>query len=504
MRHLFRLALTLTSIFAAVEPVAAEPTVPHGTAQLDCAEETGPLLISNVTAVDFRGERAAVSEHVSIIVEHGRITRILQQGETHPGTPGKVFEGSGLTVIPGLHDMHVHLWDQTELAANLMHGVTTVRNMSGMPFHLRLAEQVETDEVCGPHVVTSGPILNSKGPDSQIYHQIVETADEARTAVVRQYSAGFRRLKIYSNLNAEAYLAAREQARQLGMVLTGHAPEGGRSFDSEGQPKFEISFEAVIADDFETIEHVEAIAWHGLEGALDQARARALARRLVAHDVVVTPTLIAHLNLVEVAQSSGAYALRSGVETMPPLAQVVAGPSIAHWAQQQAQPERTKHEFFMGFTRILDEEGVRLVAGSDAGIFTNIPGQSLLDELELMAGALASPFKAIKAATATPAEVLGRKDETGCIGEGCAADLVFYRCNPLMDINCLRRPEAVIMRGKLFDADQLRGENGLRALAVDHDNERTFANIFEGFAAQGNPITPQQLGEAIKGASGDQ
>ncbi|NJS13477.1 MAG: amidohydrolase family protein [Sphingopyxis sp.] len=437
---------------------------------------------------------------MSVLVADDRISRVFRHDEPLPQIAGKIIDGTGITVIPGLHDMHVHIWDQTELAANLMHGVTTVRNMSGMPFHLRLSEQVEAGEVCGSHLLTSGPILNSKGPDSQIYHQLVETEKEARGAVRQQYAVGFRRLKIYSNLSGAAYHGARDEAHQLGMIVTGHAPEGERLFDAKGQPQFTLDFGVAVTDGFETIEHVEAIAWHGLKGAADHARARVLARRIAAEKGTVTPTLVAHLNLVEVAQSRGAYANRGGVETMPPLAQLVAGPSISRWSQAQALPERKKHEFFMEFTRILDEEGVKLVAGSDAGIFTNIPGESLLDELELLADALASPSKAIKAATATPAEVLGRKDETGCLGEGCAADLVLYRCNPMMDINCLRRPEAVIMRGRLFDADQLRGERGLRALAADHNNERTFTNVLDGFAAQGNPVTPQQLGEAIKGS----
>lgn len=499
MRHRIGFALVLVSLCGLSEAKAADHQAAFETGQVNCATPAPPLLVHNVTAIDFRGGSPAVSENVSLVLADGRIARILPQDHPLVQAPGEVIDGTGLTVIPGLHDMHVHLWDRTELAANLMHGVTTVRNMSGMPFHLRLGEQVEAGEVCGSHLVTSGPILNSKGADSQIYHQIVETGEDARAAVRQQYAAGFRRLKIYSNLSAEAYRAARDEARQLGMILTGHAPEGERHVDAEGRPQFTLDFVWAVTDGFETIEHVEAIAWHGLQGIRDHAKARALARRIAATNGTVTPTLVAHLALVEVAQSGGGYAYRSGVETMPPLAQIVASTSITRWAQAQAVPEREKHEFFKEFTRILDEEGVRLVAGSDAGIFTNIPGQSLLDELELLAGALESPFKAIKAATATPAEVLGRKDETGCLDEGCAADLVLYRCDPLMDVNCLRRPEAVILRGKLFDADQLRGERGLRALAVDHDNERTLTNIFEGFASQGNPITPEQLGEAIEG-----
>ncbi|WP_341711438.1 hypothetical protein [Erythrobacter sp.] len=55
----------------------------------------------------------------------------------------------------------------------------------------------------------------------------------------------------------------------------------------------------------------------------------------------------------------------------------------------------------------------------------------------------------------------------------------------------------MIFRGHLIDAEGLRGQTGLALLANAHDNQRTFANVLEGFAAQGNPVTPEQLGAAI-------
>lgn len=461
-----------------------------------CGTPSHGLLVKGVTAVDFRGERPDVRSGVSVLVRDGRVVRIASDLDV-PEDDVTIVDGAGLTMIPGLYDMHTHVWDQTELAAQLMHGVTTARNLSGMPFHLRLGQQVESGEVCGSRLVTAGPILNSAGPDAQIYHQLVATAEEAREAVRQQHELGYRRIKVYSNLAPEAFVAASEEAEHLGMAITGHTPEGQRSFDADGRVSFELDFETVAAVQFETIEHVESLAWHGLHGDIDPIGARRIARLLAAAGQTVTPTLIAHQNLVEVAQSGGAFAYRAGIGTMSPLARLVAGKSIARWSQEDPRRERDRAEFYRAFTRILDEEGVPLVAGSDAGIFVNVPGLSLIEEVELLAGALQSPFKAIKAATATPASVLGLAGQSGCVAAGCAADLVLYRCNPLQDPRCLRQPEAVIFRGHLIDAEGLRGQTGLALLANAHDNQRTFANVLEGFAAQGNPVTPEQLGAAI-------
>lgn len=140
MRHRISFALALVSFWSLSEAKAADQQAVFAIGQVSCATPAPPLLVYNVTAIDFRGERPAISENVSLVLADGRIAQILPQDHLLTQTPGDAIDGTGLTVIPGLHDMHVHLWDQTELAANLMHGVTTVRNMSGMPFHLRLSE----------------------------------------------------------------------------------------------------------------------------------------------------------------------------------------------------------------------------------------------------------------------------------------------------------------------------------------------------------------------------
>ena len=493
-----RLLLFALLALGAPQPVLAQERAGADPIPQACTVGPQDILVTNVTTIDFRAKEPSIAIH-SLLISNGRIVSIDPDIVSSDPSERIVVDGEGLTLIPGLHDMHAHVWDSSELAAQLAHGVTTVRNLSGMPFHLRMEQAVEEGTACGSHLATSGPILNGVGADTQLYHQLVVNAEEARAAVRAQHAAGYRRIKIYANLAPEAFRAAIEEADRLSMTIAGHTPEGRRQFDATGQVAFELSFEEVAAEKFETIEHVESIAWHALGGEDDLDRAREVARFLAQQGRVVTPTLVAHANLVNVAQSRGAFAARPGMDTVSPLALLVAQQSIERWAAEDPARERAKADFYRAFTKILDEEGVLLVAGSDAGIFVNLPGASLIEEIELLAEALQSPFKAIQAATATAAAVLERDDQSACIGVGCVADLVLLRCNPLEDVRCLRLPEAVIFQGRLFDADSLRGEHGLMAIARRHDQERTIAHVLEGLAAQGRPTTLDQLLAAIAG-----
>ena len=69
-----------------------------------------------------------------------------------------VIDAAGRTLLPGLIDAHVHVWDEAELAAYLAHGVTSVRNMSGLPFHLSLIDRIEEERILGPDISTTARI----------------------------------------------------------------------------------------------------------------------------------------------------------------------------------------------------------------------------------------------------------------------------------------------------------------------------------------------------------
>ncbi|WP_374574776.1 amidohydrolase family protein [Phenylobacterium sp.] len=438
------------------------------------------ILIRDVRMLDFSGPTTEVTPHASVLVDGDRIVAVGPVEAVEAPAGARIVEGAGRTLTPGLTDMHVHIWDEGVLGAYLSYGVTTVRNASGMAFNLAMRDAVAAGELEGPRIITTGPILNGHGPNAQIHHMLVDTPDQARAAVRWQHAAGFRRLKLYSNLSRPAYEAIRQEAEALDMTIMGHPVEGVREPGMPHDKPFNIAFEELLDDGFVTIEHMESIVWHGLRDELDEGKARALARKIAASGTPVDPTLLAYYSLLRTAQTKGAYLERPGTEMLNPFVHAQEGAERERWSGEDAQAAARYFAFYQRATKIFAEEGVTLVAGTDAGIFVNIPGKSLETELGLLTGAGLSPHQALQAATWNPAVVLDEADRTGRIAPGYRADLLLLAEDPLADATAAARPDAVVAGGRFYSAQALAAlRQGARPSL-----ERTQKNLMAGLAAQ--------------------
>lgn len=439
-----------------------------------------PVLIDDVRLVSMVPEAPQAQPGQAVLVEDGRITKVGAAGSLAPPEGTLIVDGAGMTLMPGLIDAHVHVNDEAALAAYLAHGVTGIRNMSGYPFHLSLAVRVVSGDILGPDFTTTGRILNSPGPNENVLQHLVTTAEEGRAAVRAQFRAGFRTIKVYSNLRREPYDAILDEAARLGMSVTGHTPEGVRSVGIPQERPFDIAWEASLGQGFTTLEHVETIVWHGLRDDLSENRMRALAAQLARSGEPVTPTLIAHRRLVLIAESGGGYLERPGSDMINPFMRFVEQGAEAYWSGVDASHyERPHSDFFVRATGLLHDAGVPLIAGTDAGGFGIIPGASLARELELLVDAGLSPHEALAAATRVSAEVLGFEN-TGRIAPGYRANLTLLPADPLQDVGTVEQPAGVMIRGQWLDAARLAA---LRAAAADASVVRSLWRALRMLAA---------------------
>ena len=105
----------------ALRPASAPPSV---------------VLLNNVSVLSMVPGAPPLQADRALRMEDGRITAIVAAGSLAPEPGALVVDGAGGFLVPGLIDAHVHLNDESELAAYLAQGVTGIRNMSGYPFHL--------------------------------------------------------------------------------------------------------------------------------------------------------------------------------------------------------------------------------------------------------------------------------------------------------------------------------------------------------------------------------
>src|SRR6185503_5303753 len=111
-----------------------------------------PLAIEHVTVVPM--DREGVPADQTVLVRDGVIVAVGPAGaETVPADALRI-DGHERFLLPGLADMHVHVWDEHDLWLFVANGVTTVRNMFGSEQHLDWRAKIERGELVGPRIYT--------------------------------------------------------------------------------------------------------------------------------------------------------------------------------------------------------------------------------------------------------------------------------------------------------------------------------------------------------------
>ena len=104
------------------------------------AQSADRIILKNVLIISDGAD--APGSLSSVVIENSRITEIIDAGiDQEPAQGTLVLDGQGQYLLPGLIDMHAHVFDRSDLALFLAHGVTTTRNMMGYPMHLRWQEE---------------------------------------------------------------------------------------------------------------------------------------------------------------------------------------------------------------------------------------------------------------------------------------------------------------------------------------------------------------------------
>ena len=115
----------------------------------------------NVNVLPMNEE--VILQNHSVMVENETITAIAPSGALPVPEGAEIIDGNGAYLMPGLSDMHTHLYgnfrDPVHLILYVAEGVTTIRSVSGAPPNLDWKKQVERGELMGPTIYSSGPVL---------------------------------------------------------------------------------------------------------------------------------------------------------------------------------------------------------------------------------------------------------------------------------------------------------------------------------------------------------
>jgi imidazolonepropionase-like amidohydrolase len=433
-----------------------------------CHHDAAPIqataAIVDVNVVPMDGEHELA--HQTVLIDGQRIVAVGPVASTPVAKGARRIEGMGRWLIPGLYDMHVHLNEANDALLYVANGVTTVRNMWGGPDRLAWREQARTNDPAwlGPDLITAGPIVDGD-PPVWPGSTVVTTPEAARAEVDAQKQAGYDFVKVYEHLTPAAYDAIAAEAKKQGIRFAGHVPPA-------------VGLEHALAAGQASIEHLTG--YLGAEAGMpqgklpeviahvDETKLPALAKATHDAGAANTPTLIVMSRIAALDDPAPLLARREN-RYVSPQTREWWNPKTDFRFKNDTPDDfaamRTANVMRQHVVKALAAAGATIFAGTDAPNPFVVPGFSLHEELGLLVGAGLTPYQALRAATAVPAQWLGR---TATITVGAPADLVLLDTDPLKDIAATRTREGVMLRGTWHPQAELDGK--LEALATSYEH----------------------------------
>lgn len=394
-----------------------------------------PLLIRNVRIVD--GTHPSATGPSDILIEHGRIARVAAGGSIASGA--RVIDAVGKFVMPGLADLHAHIYRPDLLQAALYFGVTTVRDQgSAIGPLVAYADGIAAGRTQGPRVTYGGFQFYSDWPfDDEQGRGLEPEADSqhVRRSVGLAAAFGAQHIKTRTFRRWDINARMIDEAHVRGMRATGHC--------AAPLP--------LIAAGMDAKEHIGMCSTRG------SANPFALNDALIYDDEVQ----LFRAARVSVVPTISYYALSAPSETSRLLeADSEAAPFITRddfgWYLNMKKSEREREARAMREARAttlkLARAGVTIGTGTD---LWQLPTAVHLELEELVASGLTTR-EAIQAATSSAARIIGADDEVGTIEPGKLADLLILDADPLSDIRNTRRISAVVQGGRVVDRAAIR------------------------------------------------
>ncbi|MEM6264012.1 MAG: amidohydrolase family protein [Bacteroidota bacterium] len=449
------------------------------------------IVIENVNVLSQRADSMLPNRTVHI--REGIIDTI---GESIPAPKeSRIVNGTGKFLIPGLIDSHIHLWQSpNDLLLYLANGITTVRELKGSDHHLDWRAEITSGKRPGPNLFVASTKLQSKDFFAGAFLRwtqgdIIQTEPNEAIEVVKDLQTkGYDAVKIGSFLDEENYLAVNASAKELGMPVIGHFPLATRLDKLWTSNQTEVShleeFVKQLNREFGRVNSQNKEAFLKLVAQ----RAPQIAQKLVELDISVVTTLWLMESIPrqmgdihDILEEVPLEYVNPGIAEGSFIAKGALGwlPEVNRYLTLSDEDETERAEDLAYFDtyvkanqlllRLFHENGVTIMAGTDANVSAAVPGFSLHAELTSMNRCGMQPSDILRSATSIPAQRMNMN--RGIVAKGFEADLVLLDQNPLEDISNTQSVTTVIRKDKIYDREDLN--EMLTAVKEVNDQSRT-------------------------------
>lgn len=432
---------------------------------------SGTVAFVNVNVVPMDKER--VQRDQTVVVRDGVITEIGDAKRIRIPVGAQRIDGRGKFLIPGLSDMHVHLFTddefpdvlaEDEFKIMLAHGVTTIRLMTGTPEQLVLRARSARGEILAPTIYAASPQFIGKKSSNAYF---VTTETEAREAVRKAKHDGYDYLKVTTNLKPEVYEAIVDEAAKQDIRVVGHADSRSiglmRALKARQQIEHLDSYlEALLPESSPVKGSVSDIYlynpknWESLD-YIDERKIPELARLTVQANPFFTPTLHLFKFTFGKGRTEDSFRAQPDLRFYPQkMIDLWMGVSKRYLSTAAPIEKREKYIRVRNqLVKAIYDAGGRVMAGSDTPEWLMLYGYTLHLELIDLRDAGLSNYAALEAATRNPALFFGTITKTGTIEKGKRADLVLLDASPLEDIANTQKRAGVMLKGRYYSQAEM-------------------------------------------------
>ena len=432
-------AFVLILVFLAVltAPASAQNRgVDHG-------QRYDRLIIRNVMVIDGKG--TPPRGPMDVLIAGNTIVDVIGALPAEKyAADAHVLDGTGMYLLPGLINAHVHLHDERaglsqpfeyEYKIWMSCGITTVRDVGSDPIKaLAERKKSEAGTVAAPRLLI---YLTASG----------RTPEEVRESVRLIKRQGADGVKVFG-MDRDILEAAVDESHKLGLRVASHM--GVEETDAWDLAAFGV----------DTVEH-----WYGIPDAAlfgsqnfppaynynnesdrfrwaghlwreaDLAKLDAVLSTLVDKRVAWLPTFSTYEAFRDMMRARNQEGFK---EYLHPALEKYFEPSPTRhgactwgWSTEDEIFWKENYKIWMRAVRDFAEKGGLVGAGDDAGFIYTLYGFSYISELELLQEAGFHPIDVVQIATGNSAEIIGMGDRLGRVRKGYLADLILIDENPL-------------------------------------------------------------------------
>lgn len=436
------------------------------------------LVIKNVTLIDGLG--TTPMENATVVINNDIISDISNNPDLIIEQGAEIIDASGKWLMPGLIDAHMHFFQSGGLYTRpdildltqvwsykdkelvqikqnltdtfgryLLSGITSVVDVGGPFWNFDVRKQAETT-LLAPRVAVAGPLISTarreilEADDAPIIQ--AKSADEARRLVDEQAKRNPDLIKIWlltgKNYPLEKNIAMVEatinQAKKHNIRVAVHA----------------TSLDAAKA----AVKAGASILVHSIS---DQLVDQEMITLLLNNQVIYTTTLIvtegyleALTNKVDLSNVEIALSNPNTADTLFHLRKL-SMKSVATKDDNYREQREKRLSISQQNLKILQNAGVTIAAGTDAGNIGTLHGPAIFREFELMRQAGLSATDIIINATSNAAKVFAPEPKTGSIQVGKLADLLLLNNDPTIDIKNTQAINKVIKGGVVINHEDI-------------------------------------------------